>query len=92
MKRFLTVSALLLASAGAQAACQCMCSGGQNRPFCTSTMDLPPLCAPIVCPLAPPSLAPLQAPGIPPLGTQQCRQVQVLNPYTGQYDWRTVCQ
>jgi hypothetical protein len=31
-------------------------------------------------------------PQLPPLGTQNCWQQQVLNPYTNQYQWQRVCQ
>lgn len=45
-----------------------------------------------ICPIFPPSIAPLQSPMIPPIGTSDCRQVQAVNLYTGQYHWRMVCQ
>lgn len=92
MRGLLLFAAALLATSAAQAECACRCVNGEVRPICTSAMDLPPLCAPTLCPLTPPSLAPLQPMQLPPLGTQSCRQVQVLNPRTGQYQWRTVCQ
>jgi hypothetical protein len=76
----------------AQAGCQCLCSGGENRPFCTSTLDVAPICPPRVCPIAPPSIAPIQTPRLPPLGTSDCRPQQILNPNTGRYEWRSVCR
>lgn len=91
MKRSLLLAAALLAGA-AHADCVCTCVNGQVRPICTSSLDLPPLCGPQLCPLVPPSIQPLQMPTLPPLGTQNCRQVQVLDPLSQQYRWRTVCQ
>jgi hypothetical protein len=29
---------------------------------------------------------------LPPLGTKECRQEQVYNAYTRQYEWKTVCR
>lgn len=72
--------------------CVCRCIDGQMRAICSSSMSLPPLCPPTLCPMTPPSIAPLQSPRLPPLGTSECNQRQVLNPRTGQYEWRTVCQ
>jgi hypothetical protein len=91
MRKFLLAAPLVLLPFAAHAGCQCLCSNGENRPFCTSAMDLPPICPPRICPLAPPSIEPIQAPRLPPLGTTDCRQQQVLNPYTGRYEWKSVC-
>jgi hypothetical protein len=82
----------LLTVSGAYAGCVCRCTNGQNVPLCSSTLDLPPICPPTVCPIQPPSIAPIQSPQLPPLGTQNCQQQQVLNPYTHQYEWRRVCR
>lgn len=92
MARILFMWLVLMVSLSASAACQCVCVGGAVRALCTGALDLPPICAPQICPLVPPSIAPIQAPTIPPIGTQSCQQRQVVNPYTGQYQWRTVCQ
>lgn len=75
----------------ASAACVCRCVGGEMQPICSSSIDLPPICPPTVCGIVPPSVAPLQAPTIPPIGTSQCRQRQVMNPYTRQYEWHSIC-
>lgn len=83
---------VFLWSANASAACVCRCVDGEVRPICSSSLDLPPICPLQMCPLVPPSLAPLQMPSLPPLGTQNCRQVQALDPRTNQYRWREVCQ
>lgn len=37
-------------------------------------------------PIVPPSIAPIPAQRLPPLGTNTCREVQVLNPSTGRYE------
>jgi hypothetical protein len=91
MKRLFILLATVLA-ASAHADCVCRCVNGQVRPICSNALDLPPICAPQLCALTPPSIAPLQMPSIPPLGTQNCREAQVLNPYSGRYEWRTLCQ
>jgi hypothetical protein len=91
MKTFALVFAILIAC-GAHAQCVCRCSGGENVPFCSSTLDIPPICSPRVCPIAPPSIAPLPSLRLPPLGTSECRQQQVLNPYTNRYEWKSVCR
>lgn len=77
---------------GANAECVCRCTNGENVPLCTSTLEIPPICPPKVCPIAPPSIAPIQPPQLPPLGTQNCWQQQVFNPYTRKYEWQRVCR
>lgn len=74
------------------AACMCRCVNGEVRALCTSSLDIEPICAPTICPITPPSLAPIQVPRVPPIGTTFCRQAQVLNPQTHQYEWREVCR
>jgi hypothetical protein len=91
MKKNLAVIAALLAAGAAQASCVCRCVDGEVQPICSSAMDMSPMCAPRMCGKPAPSIAPMQAPQMPPMGTQQCRQVQVRNPYTHQYEWQTVC-
>jgi len=81
-----------LASAAVHAECECRCVGGQNRPLCSNSIDLPPICPPMVCPIEPPSVPPILAPQVPPIGTSNCEMRQVLNPYTRQYQWQRVCQ
>jgi len=76
----------------ANARCVCRCINGQVQDVCDSAIDIPPICTPQICPITPPSIAPIPKPTIPPLGTTSCRQVQVLNPRTNQYEWRQVCQ
>jgi hypothetical protein len=43
----------------------------------------------LIAPIVPPSIAPIQVPVIPPIGTTSCRQAQVWNGFT--YQWQTVC-
>ena len=95
--RRLICSALMLAglwnlSNNSGAACVCRCVGGEVKALCSSSIDLPPICSPQICPITPPSIAPIQSPRVPPLGTTGCRMAQVLNPQTGQYEWREICR
>lgn len=91
MKRMFFLLLLAGAAFDASASCVCRCVNGEVVPLCTSSLDLAPICAPRVCPLTPPSIAPLDSLRLPPLGTTSCRQEQVLNPYTGRYEWKRVC-
>ncbi len=95
MRKLLLCAALVGASVSAtnvNAACVCRCVNGVMQSLCSSSIDLRPICPPRVCPLTPPRVTPLQPLTLPPLGTSSCRQAQVLNPVTGQYEWRTVCR
>lgn len=76
----------------ASAACVCRCVDGEVKAICSSSIDLPPICAPRICPLTPPSLEPLPRPTLPPIGTKTCRQEQVYNEYTKRYEWKTICR
>ncbi len=76
----------------AAANCVCRCVNGEVRALCSSSIDVQPVCPPQVCQVTPPSVTPIQVPRVPPIGTKSCRQAQVLNPRTGQYEWREVCQ
>ena len=96
-RRRLLLSTLALCFVGiaissAEARCVCRCVNGDVQPICESAIDLPPICAPQVCPLTPPSIAPIMPPTVPPIGTTDCGEKQVLDPYTGRYEWRPVCQ
>jgi hypothetical protein len=77
--------------ASASAMCVCRCVNGEMQPICTSTLEIPPICAPTICQIAPPSVAPIPTPMVPPIGTTECAPQQVLNPYTQQYEWKTIC-
>jgi hypothetical protein len=79
-------------SSDVSAACVCRCVNGAMQPLCSSAMDIPPNCPPTICQIVPPSMQPIPTPTIPPIGTTHCSPQQVLNPYTRQYEWRTVCR
>lgn len=74
------------------AACSCECINGSVQAVCSNSLDIRPICPPRICPIVPPSIQPIQTPYIPPIGTSGCRQEQVLNPYTNQYEWRSICR
>lgn len=71
--------------------CYCTCVNGKNQPICESTIDLPPICAPKVCPLEPPSVKPINPPTVPPIGTETCVQQQVWDHNKRKYEWKQVC-
>lgn len=75
-----------------QATCQCACVNGQAIPLCSSTLDLPPICSPTICPIVPPSVQPLPSVSLKPLGTSYCSNEQVFNNYSGQYEWQRICR
>jgi hypothetical protein len=78
-------------TAAAHASCVCRCVDGEVQPLCSSSTDLPPICAATICAVVPPSIAPIQPPVIPPLGTSDCSPRQVQNPATNRYEWRSIC-
>lgn len=84
--------ALGIPSAEAMAACECTCVDGEPQAFCTSTLDVPPVCPPRVCPILPPSIRPITPPRLPPLGTTSCAPRQVYDPSTQRYEWREICR
>jgi hypothetical protein len=88
----LFLSGSLFVSPKANADCVCRCVNGEVRAICQSSIDLQPICAPAVCPIVPSRVEPITPPTVPPIGTSGCRNVQVLNPDTGQYEWHRVCQ
>ena len=88
----LLLTCLAISSTNADASCVCRCVNGEMQALCSSSIDLPPICPPTVCPITPPSIAPIQTPRVPPIGTTVCRQAQVFNQRTGQYEWREVCR
>jgi|GEM_PF-1643183 len=85
-------SLALLAAGPAAAECACRCVGGEVRAICSNPLELAPICPPAACPPAPPELRPLAPPRIPPPGTEACAERQVLNPWTGRWEWRTLCR
>jgi hypothetical protein len=97
LARRLTLLALLALSAlagranPADARCVCRCVNGAVEPICESPLDLPPICSLQICPLVPPAVTPIAPLTIPPVGTTSCQMQQVLDPATGQYEWRQLC-
>ena len=73
------------------AACACKCVNGKVKAICSNPNDLPPLCAPKLCPLVNQSIKPLDSPTLPPYGTSNCTNMQVYNPSTYQYEWEEIC-
>src|SRR5262245_5924414 len=71
--------------------CRCACVNGEVVPLCSNSLDLPPICAPRICPIVPSAIEPIQPPRIPPVGTSQCTMKQVLNRFTGRYEWKEIC-
>lgn len=90
--RTLLVIAIAFMGMDASARCVCRCTNGVNIPICERANDPQPACPPMICPIAPPSITPIQMPVPPPPGTTNCMKQQVLNPVTGKYEWRTICQ
>jgi hypothetical protein len=77
----------------ASAACKCSCVSGQIEAVCALPTDLPPVCAPRACTDKPlrTSLVADKSP-MATKATQQCRETLVLNPQTGAYIPKKVCQ
>ncbi|HJT98367.1 MAG TPA: hypothetical protein VJ696_08630 [Rhodanobacteraceae bacterium] len=77
----------------ASGACRCSCVQGQIEAVCSSASELPPVCAPRACtvrPLRASLIADKTAATNPEKG--QCRETLVLNPQTGAYITKHVCQ
>jgi len=96
MKGLLSIPAFVLVglavfSSPTYANCVCRCVNGDVQAICSSTLDIEPICPANICPIVPPSIEPIQPLGIPPIGTTDCHQAQVYNPYTHQYEWKTLC-
>ena len=90
------LAALMVASLSsyASAACKCSCVDGQIEAVCSLPTELPPVCAPRAC-SAKPLRASLIAADKTPAPTPAARQgheTQVLNPQTGAYVSKQVCQ
>ena len=90
------LAALMVASLSsyATAACKCSCVNGQIEAVCQLQTDLPPVCAPRTCtvkPLRAALIAADKSPAPTP-AARQCHETQVLNPQTGAYVSKQVCQ
>ena len=72
--------------------CTCECVDGKVVAVCESSIDLPPICPPRICPLDVPAIEPIKSPRVPPVGTTDCYQKRVYNRYTGRYEWKEICQ
>ena len=81
----------LLGGSAASAGCTCQCVDGEMQPLCQSSIDLPPICPMMTCPIAAPSLAPLTPPALAPLGTSECRQARVCDTFN-HCQWQQVCR
>jgi hypothetical protein len=72
--------------------CHCACVNGEVKALCSSSTDVPPVCAPRVCPIVTPSVKPIAPPRVPPVGTSTCKMKQVYNETTKKYEWKSVCK
>ena len=83
----------LMAMTGAAAAsCSCECVNGHAENVCQSSIDLKQLCTNSCAPSIPDYGAPRNNYSVlPPLGTTKCTNEQVMNPYTHQYETKTLC-
>jgi hypothetical protein len=91
MRLILIGLAVLLWDSAASAACVCRCVDGEARAICASPADSRPVCVQSLCPLATPA-RPLDIYPTQPIGRPGCSRQQVLNPRSGLYEWRQVCE
>lgn len=87
-----TFCLLAIFTVSANADCTCTCVNGQVRALCSVSYEVPPVCAPMVCPITPAAVQPITPAYVPPIGTSRCQNKQILNPYTNMYEWRMICQ
>lgn len=87
------LAALLVASlpTAASAACKCSCVDGQIEPVCSTNSELPPACSARACSVKP-TRASLVSLDKSDLNKGQCQEKLVLNPQTGAYIPKKVCQ
>jgi hypothetical protein len=76
----------------ASASCRCSCVNAQIEAVCTLPSDLPPVCAPRACTAKAPAATLVNQTRVGPNATKQCRETFVLNPQTGSYISKQVCQ
>jgi hypothetical protein len=79
-------------SGAVRADCACVCVDGMNRPLCSDSRDVVPVCPPRVCADEPRTTRPLDAPALPPTGTEACSMQYLYNKYTRRYEWRQLCR
>jgi hypothetical protein len=81
--------------AGAAAAnCVCQCVNGELAAICVGNVAVQPACAPRSCPAPTANLSMarnLQA-STQGGGGSDCAPRQVLNPISGQYEWKVLCR
>jgi len=92
--RFLAALMVASLSTTASAACKCSCVNGQIEAVCQLQTDLPPVCAPRTCSTKPLHAALVSADKTPAATppARHCHETQVLNPQTGAYVSKQVCQ
>lgn len=90
--KLLAAVALASLSTYASADCHCSCVNKQIEAVCTSPSDLPPVCAPRACTVKQPSVTLVNQTRVGPNATKQCHETLVLNPQTGSYISKQVCQ
>lgn len=83
---------MVMMSSVAWAECSCVCMNGESQPLCSSSLDIAPICPPVICPIENLSVAPIEPPTVPPVGTQECKMEQVYSEHTQQYEWMQVCR
>ncbi len=88
-KKLLVFGSVLIALQSAHASCVCRCVAGEVKPICTQAIDMPPICAPAICPASP---AVLPSNRIPAFGSESCSRQSVFDPRTGRYETKTICQ
>jgi hypothetical protein len=90
--KLLAAVALASLSTYASAACKCSCVNGQIEAVCALPTELPPVCAPRACTVKAPSATLVNQTRVGPNATKQCHESLALNPATGSYVSKTVCQ
>ena len=94
--RFLAAMMVASLPTLASAACKCSCVNGKIEAVCRSQTDLPPVCAPRACTAKSDGGSLFADKGLvsnkSPVATRQCRETLVLNPQTGAYIPKQVCQ
>jgi hypothetical protein len=90
------LAAMMVASFSthAFASCACSCVNGQIEAVCSMPSDLPPVCAPRACTAKPLHTALIADKSSIASSTtaRKCHETQVLNPQTGAYVAKQVCQ
>jgi hypothetical protein len=77
----------------AYADCTCKCVNDEPKAVCTLPTDKAPRCPISSCPAAPTKAQPApHLPTTPADDTNSCRQEQVVNQKTHQYEWQLICR